>query len=47
MSINRIGECAFQTGVVLHELSAHVGSLEERFLAWTSNPPTSDGREAA
>ena len=47
MPIDRIGACAFQAGVMLHELSTHVGSLEERFLAWTSNPPTTSDTEAA
>lgn len=45
MSIDAVGECAFQARVLLHELSTHVGSLEERFLAWTTTTPTSDGSE--
>jgi ABC-2 type transport system ATP-binding protein len=42
MSTDAVGECAFQAGVLLRELSTHVGSLEERFLAWTSTSPASD-----
>ena len=40
MSIDAVGETAHGAGVVLHELATHVGSLEERFLAWTSTTPT-------
>ena len=36
ISIEAIGERAFQAGIALHELSRHAGSLEERFLRWTS-----------
>lgn len=43
MSIERVGACAFAAGVELHELTARVGSLEERFLAWTSTTPPNDG----
>ncbi|MGK2947381.1 MAG: ABC transporter ATP-binding protein [Acidimicrobiales bacterium] len=35
-SIEAIGERAFEAGIALHELSPHAGSLEERFLRWTS-----------
>ncbi|MCD9622850.1 ABC transporter ATP-binding protein [Rhabdothermincola salaria] len=42
LSIDAVGECAHRCGVVLHELSTHVGSLEERFLAWTTTTPTSE-----
>lgn len=38
MSMADIGERAFRAGIVLHELSSHAGSLEERFLRWTSSP---------
>lgn len=37
MAIEEIGQCAFDAGIVVHELSPHAGSLEERFLRWTSN----------
>ncbi|HSP03158.1 MAG TPA: ABC transporter ATP-binding protein [Acidimicrobiales bacterium] len=47
LSIDAVGGCAFEAGVVLHELSTHAGSLEERFLAWTSTPATDGGSEAA
>ena len=40
--IDEIGERAFTAGIVLHELSPRAGSLEELFLAWTTNP-TSTG----
>jgi ABC-2 type transport system ATP-binding protein len=43
MSIGEIGERAFTTGVALHELSPHAGSLEELFLNWTTDPSTSEG----
>ncbi len=42
MSIDDIGERAFDAGVVLHELSPGAGSLEELFLAWTSETPPLD-----
>ena len=32
---DEIGERAFHAGIALHELSPHVGSLEELFLNWT------------
>ncbi|MDY7104801.1 MAG: ATP-binding cassette domain-containing protein [Actinomycetota bacterium] len=35
ISMDEIGVRAFAAGAVLHELSAHAGSLEELFLAWT------------
>lgn len=35
-SIDDIGDRAFAAGIALHELSPHAGSLEERFLRWTS-----------
>jgi ABC-2 type transport system ATP-binding protein len=43
--IEQIGRRAFDAGIVLHELSPHAGSLEERFLEWTSDPdqPGVDG----
>ena len=31
-----IGQRAFDAGIAVHELSSHTGSLEERFLQWTS-----------
>ncbi len=42
MPIEEIGQRAFDAGIVLHELSPHAGSLEERFLQWTSNPDRTD-----
>lgn len=36
--IEAIGQRAFDAGIVLHELSPHVGSLEEQFLRWTGGP---------
>jgi ABC-2 type transport system ATP-binding protein len=33
-----IGQRAFDAGIALHELSSHTGSLEERFLRWTTAP---------
>jgi len=41
--ITEIGQRAFDDGIVLHELSPHAGSLEERFLQWTGDP---GGRDA-
>jgi len=38
MPITEIGQRAFDAGIVLHELSPHAGSLEERFLQWTGTP---------
>jgi ABC-2 type transport system ATP-binding protein len=37
LSTDDIGEHAYQEGVVLHELTVHEGSLEEMFMAWTSD----------
>ncbi len=36
VAIEEIGQRAFDAGIVVHELSPHSGSLEERFLEWTS-----------
>jgi ABC-2 type transport system ATP-binding protein len=36
MRIDEIGERAFTSGIVLHELSPRAGSLEELFLNWTT-----------
>jgi ABC-2 type transport system ATP-binding protein len=35
LPIEEIGRRAFDAGIVVHELSPHSGSLEERFLRWT------------
>jgi len=35
LSISDIGDHAFRSGIAVHELSPHAGSLEERFLEWT------------
>jgi ABC-2 type transport system ATP-binding protein len=40
MPIGEIGERAFAAGIAVHELSPQAGSLEELFLAWTTNPTT-------
>lgn len=45
VTMEAIGQRAFDTGIVLHELSPHAGSLEERFLAWTSAPADGSDRE--
>ena len=37
MAIDEIGERAFEAGIVIQELRPHAGSLEERFLQWTSD----------
>lgn len=37
LSLEEIGAEAFHTGVVLHELSRHADSLEDRFFAWTES----------
>jgi ABC-2 type transport system ATP-binding protein len=42
LSTEVIGEQAFQEGVVLHELSLHVGSLEEMFMTWTDDASNVD-----
>ena len=41
--IEEIGQRAFDAGIIIHELSPRAGSLEERFLQWTS--ATEDGTE--
>ena len=40
MPLAEIGERAFAAGIVLRELSAHAGSLEQLFLSWTTDPTT-------
>ena len=35
LSLDQIGDQAFNAGIALHELSRHADSLEERFFAWT------------
>lgn len=37
-----IGQRAFDAGIALHELSSRTGSLEERFLRWTTAPEQQD-----
>lgn len=37
LSLDQIGERAFGAGIVLHELSRHSDSLEDRFFAWTAD----------
>ena len=46
MPIAEIGDRAFDADIVLHELSPHAGSLEERFLQWTGSPEPHDGDTA-
>ncbi|MEW6154350.1 MAG: ATP-binding cassette domain-containing protein [Actinomycetota bacterium] len=38
MAMEDVGRRAFDAGIVIHELASHAGSLEERFLQWTSAP---------
>lgn len=38
MAIDEIGQLAYDAGIAIYELSPHTGSLEERFLQWTSSP---------
>lgn len=47
VGMKEIGQRAFDAGTVLHELSRHAGSLEERFLQWTSatTEQTTDGED--
>ena len=33
----QVGDLAFHSGIALHELATHSGSLEERFLEWTGD----------
>ena len=37
LSLDKIGEHAFRSGIALHELSPHTDSLEDRFFAWTGD----------
>jgi ABC-2 type transport system ATP-binding protein len=46
MPMADIGDRALTAGVAIHELSVHAGSLEERFLRWTSDGDP-QGRSAA
>ncbi|MCZ7529642.1 MAG: ATP-binding cassette domain-containing protein [Acidimicrobiia bacterium] len=43
LSLEEVGERAFRAGVVIHELSAQAGSLEELFLGWTSTETPTQG----
>ena len=43
--IEEIGQLACDAGIALYELSSHAGSLEERFLRWTSPPDAGEGEE--
>lgn len=49
VAMEAIGQRAFDAGIVLHELSPHAGSLEERFLAWTGavDDQSTDREDAA
>jgi ABC-2 type transport system ATP-binding protein len=42
LTLDEIGQEAFQHSVVLHELAPRTGSLEELFLEWTAHPPTDE-----
>ncbi|MFC2153148.1 ABC transporter ATP-binding protein [Actinomycetota bacterium] len=42
LSTEAIGDHAYREGAVLHELSLHVGSLEEMFMAWTEDASIAD-----
>ena len=44
--IAEIGQRAFSADIILHELSPHAGSLEERFLRWTGDPEAGDAEVA-
>jgi len=44
LSLDEIGEQAFRAGIVVHELSRHNDSLEDRFFAWTGD--TAGGTES-
>lgn len=40
LPIDAVGATAFRSGIELHELSPHTGSLEELFLEWTGDEGT-------
>ena len=42
ISTAEIGDRALAAGIALHELSPHVGSLEDLFLGWTHSAETTD-----
>ncbi len=44
LSLDDIGERAFNAGIALRELSRHTDSLEERFFAWTGDAADSGSR---
>lgn len=43
--VEAVGQLACDAGLALHELTSHAGSLEERFLRWTSAPDSDDAGE--
>ncbi len=45
LPIEDVGQLACDAGIALHELTSHAGSLEERFLRWTSAPDPDDTGE--
>ena len=45
LAMEEIGQLACDAGIAVHELSSHAGSLEERFLQWTSSPDAGDTGE--
>jgi len=45
LAMEEIGQLACDAGIAVHELSSHAGSLEERFLRWTSSPDAGDTGE--
>lgn len=42
MPLADIGELAFTSGIPVHELSPHAGTLEELFLNWTTDPTATE-----
>ena len=46
LTLDEIGEQAFNAGIALHELSRHTDSLEDRFFAWTGATADESQRNA-
>jgi ABC-2 type transport system ATP-binding protein len=47
LPMEEIGQLASDAGIALHELASHAGSLEERFLRWTSSPDAGESGEVS
>jgi hypothetical protein len=47
LPVEAIGDLAFRTGIVLHELARDSSSLEELFLGWTATGGAVDIRQPA